>query len=353
MQALEIDDVGWCKWIRQSIRGERDQVPELPGLGLRDIRVRLIDFYEGLPLPTRQHFEDGLVLALRSTPSRQANSSMLFVLLDIIGYCTPPDAKDLVRQRLFSGTLWGCTAPSSGKHIVNLQTVALAAAAAFGVDKVLADYVERSWDEASTFEFFLAGFRYVSRYRHRPALELVGQLLRRVETSADAQRIMLEVHASCEEHGYEEFLKWYLTVSAEMLLTTEQTWQLMQDALITTTIPWSAARYSYDSALRALAFLAGVRTGEVDNGQDFRDFYMSRPRISEAVLKEIEYLVFSGRPEFILIDPSDDRYGMAFKEPSRAPVGVYIGQDLVELNLTEASLPWDSRDNSQESGSER
>src|SRR5436305_4086870 len=106
----------WAGWIVRCVLGLESD-PPLQSSREKDPRLRLIPLVQDLDSAARLRFEEGLALALESTPPRQENARQLYYLLDLVSYFTPFAGKLIVRQLLFGGTLKACQYQPDGSRV--------------------------------------------------------------------------------------------------------------------------------------------------------------------------------------------------------------------------------------------
>ena len=305
--------VDWGCWTLAVLQGQSTEPPLEPSRE-PDVRLRLIGFAKELKPEVKSRFAEGLVLALEATQPRRENSQLLCYLLHLISYFTPVTGKPVVRQLMFSNTLWRWTIDSRGVPL-NLQSVVLSVCGAYGVDDALGDYIERSFQKAQDFQFYLIGLRFLSRLHERVAVETIEPAVSAIESQRHADSLIREIQKQTSRYSYSAVMRWYRENRDRVRKPIDANWELFSLAWRNLMPKWDATKKFQDFSLELLALLTFINEARISIDYLIRLAEYYRKTRSSLVAFALAVLLRESPNRIIYLDPQSIAFSRAFKQP--------------------------------------
>ena len=324
----ELSSTEWAEWVIRFLAGLSTD-PRLPPLREDDPRLLLIAFTQKMSFESRLRFAEGIALALEATPPRQENARLLYFALDLLSYFTPVSGKRVVRQLLFSSTLWDCVyrLPYSDAD-VNLQTVALSASSAYSVDESLIRFIRRSLSRASDHRYFLVAFRLISRFYEKAALDILLPAIDATEVQSEADKLMRELLRASRRYGYAELMAWYKDNYSLLQNSFQGRYFHMRVALRRLVPDWGMVKSSLDDYEKLLSLAVRAEEALVSAEEILAVAELGHNIDPQCVSFVLAILMGKrARRRVSYVDPQASLYSAMLRRPESERAIIQVGKD--------------------------
>jgi hypothetical protein len=192
----------WFEWIVKLLQDEA--LDPDPGYLGHEKSESLIRLYRSLSVAAQSKFATAVVQCLEGTEVHRDKAEHFYVLLQLIAYIQPIEAKRLVRRLLQNRTL---ETMEYAKQ--RLQIVALVAASKFDIDDELLYYMDRSVSQITEFRELLVYFRIFSHASAVRAARFLDRVAEKVQSGVKARQAARQLRGVVLRNGYKEIYRWF------------------------------------------------------------------------------------------------------------------------------------------------